>query len=655
MKLDQPAWLLLWILLPMLGAGAVLTARLRRRQWSAFVAPRLRTALLKRGSPLPRWFALAFLLMACAALIGAMSRPKGEAGTKTEKSIGRNVLIALDLSRSMRVQDVKPDRLGQAKMVIYELLEAMPDERVGLIGFAGDAYVYAPLTVDHAAVRETVEQIDETWAPRGGSNLAEAVKLATMTLRNTGQRNNALVILSDGEKHEGDLEDMISEAEHSGVYILAVAVGTENGDYVPNPEFPSAGGRMVDRRGKPVVSRMQPEVMRKLAAETKGRFAIAGSGADIPEMVKFSIKDLDSFEIQGRERTVSIEFYQWLLLPGIVFLIASIVAGTRWRGVNPAVLAAGAVLAPTNAGADLASDAKAAMSEERYQDAYKAYQKLARDTKFEDRRARFHLGEALAAYRAGEFKRARSAYSQAMLSRDPRIESSAHAGLGNSLFQLGWRNLSDEWYPSDPSKLPDMESFDSLVRDRLAKLKENAEPGDEPATGYARMNALITNWSDAVRHYDSALASPQPDAAAKENRKLAMTYLKRLYELLEEDHEETEQSLPQPQPQEGEGQPQEGDGDSDDKKPGKKGEQGEPKDQGDDKKDQGKGGDDERKEDSKGGGKPDDKEDDSGKSKPKPDETPQDHARRKLKENSDLEKGPPIPGRFEFHNPEKDW
>ncbi len=652
MKLDQPAWLLLLILLPMLGAGAVLTARLRRRQWSAFVAPRLRPALLKRGSPLPRWFALVFLLMACAALIGAMTRPKGDAGTKTEKSIGRNVLIALDLSRSMRVQDVKPDRLGQAKMVIYELLEAMPDERVGLIGFAGDAYVYAPLTVDHAAVRETVEQIDETWAPRGGSNLAEAVKLATMTLRNTGQRNNALVILSDGEKHEGDLEDMISEAEHSGVYILAVGVGTEDGDYVPNPEFQSNGGRMVDRSGNPVVSRMQPEVMRKLAAETQGRFAIAGSGADIPSMVKSAIKDLDSFEIQGRERTVSIEFYQWLLFPGIIFLAASIVAGTRWRGVNPAVVAAGAVLAPGTAGADLASDAKVAMSEQRYQDAYKAYQKLAGDTKFEDRKARFHLGEALAAYRAGEFKKARSAYSQAMISGDPRVESSAHAGLGNSLFQLGWRNLSDEWYPSDPAKLPDMETFDSLVRDRLAKLKENAEPGDEPATGYARMDSLITNWSDAVRHYDSAIASPHPDAAAGENRKLAMTYLKRLYELMEEDHQETQQSMPQPQ--EGDGQPQDGDGDPKDKKPGKNGKDGEPKDSGDEKKDQGKGGDDERKEDSKGG-KSGEQEKDSGKNKPKPDETPQDFARRRLKENADLEKGPPIPGKYEFNNPEKDW
>ena len=81
-----------------------------------------------------------------------------------EKTMGRNVLIALDLSRSMRVKDVSPDRLAQAKGVIYELLEAMPNERIGLIGFAGSSYLYAPLTIDHGAVRETVEQVDEVVA-----------------------------------------------------------------------------------------------------------------------------------------------------------------------------------------------------------------------------------------------------------------------------------------------------------------------------------------------------------------------------------------------------------------------------------------------------------------------------------------------------------
>ena len=203
MKFDQPAWLILLVLLPLLGVGAVVIAQLRRKQWSAFVAPRLRAVLLKRGSPLPRWFALLFLLAACAAIIIALARPQGDAGTRTEKSLGRNVLVALDLSRSMRVRDVKPDRLSQAKMVIYELLDSMPNERVGLIGFAGSpiSMRLSPSITAPSARRSSRSM--KPGPPLGGSDLAAAIHLAIDTLKKTGQKNNALVILSDGEETRG--------------------------------------------------------------------------------------------------------------------------------------------------------------------------------------------------------------------------------------------------------------------------------------------------------------------------------------------------------------------------------------------------------------------------------------------------------------------
>ena len=648
MKFDQPAWLILLVLLPLLGLGAVVTAQLRRKQWSAFAAPRLRAVLLKRSSPLPRWFALLFLLAACAAIIIALARPQGDAGTRTEKTLGRNVLIALDLSRSMRVSDVKPDRLSQAKMVIYELLESMPNERVGLIGFAGTSYLYAPLTVDHRAVRETVEQIDETWAPLGGSDLAAAIHLAVDTLKKTGQKNNALVILSDGEENNGDLDEMISEAEKSGVFILAIGVGTVDGDYVPNPDFEDK--LMHDRDGKTVISRLQPEVMRKLAAETKGRYAVAGTGINLPAMVKESIKYLDAFEMEGRERRISIEFYQWLVLPAIVFLIGSIFAGTRWKGVNPTAAAVALVfLTPMPARADGVSAAKDALQHQRYREARETYRRLADETRPGGRKARFRLGEATAAYRNGDYKQARTAFSRALLSEEPDVLASGHTGMGNTLFQLGWRSLTEESYPGDPAQVPDLGKFDTLVKDYLDKLKQNADPEQAQSGGYKRLESLITNWTDAVRHYDSTLANTPSDVAAKNNRRMTMTYLNRLRELMEEDIQETEQSMPQPQP--GEGKPEEGDGDSKEKQPGEKGPEGDKpqgdKGQGEEKKDDGSGGDKEKK---KKDDKPEGKKD--GKI---PDETPGDRARRILKENADLEKGPLTPGRREFRPAEKDW
>lgn len=654
MNFAEPGWLVLLILLPLLGLGAIIMTRLRRQHWQAFVAPRLRGSLLKRSSGLTRWLVLFFLIAACAAIIVSLARPRGNAGTRTEKTMGRNVMIALDLSRSMRVADVKPDRLTQAKIVVYELLEAMPNERIGLIGFAGNPHIYAPLTIDHGAVRETVEQIDENWAPLGGSNLAAAVGLAIETLKKTGQKNNALVILSDGEKHDDDLESLISQAEQSGVYIIAIGVGTEDGGFVPNKDFPN--DQMVDRAGRTVISRLQTDVMRKLAEGTRGRFAMAGSGLDIPALVTSVVAGLDAFEMDSRERQISVEFYQWLLFPAIVFLIASIIVGTRWRGIRAtALVLMGSLLTISDSQASDASQAKAALNDKRHAEAQQAYQKLAEDSKRHETRARYRLGEATAAYRARDFRAARTAFSQALLATDSRVLASGHVGMGNSLFQLGWTGLAGDAYPDDPEALPDIDRFDTIVKEALAKLRESEVPEDGTTSGVNQIESVITNWADAVRHYESTLALMPGEKPAARNRQLTLTYLTRLAELLEQEKQETEESMPQQQPQPGEGESEEGEGegegepqDGDSGEDGPEGDQGkgeqEPKDG------EGEEGDPDR--DSKGPKEGDEESDDEGVD---PNESPEERANRILKENADLEKGPLSPGRREFRDAEKDW
>jgi Ca-activated chloride channel homolog len=654
MNFAQPGWLALLILLPLLAVAAVLTSRMRRRQWVDFVAPRLREALLKRSSPLPRWLSLFFLITACAAMIVSLARPRGDAGVRTEKTLGRNVMIALDISKSMRVDDVKPDRLTQAKVVVYELLEAMPNERIGFIGFAGTPYVYAPLTIDHSAVREIVDQIDETWAPLGGSDLAAAVRLATETLKKTGQKNNALVILSDGEKHEGDLDAVIAAAEQAGIYIIAIGIGTEDGGYVPNPD--SLSKQMLDSSGRPVISRLQTNVMRRLAEETNGRFTIAGSGQDIPNLVKSVVEGMDSFQMEGRERRISIEFYQWLMFPAILFLIVSITSGTRWKRIQAVAITTAGFFFIGNANASDASNAKQALTDKQYEAAREAYHQLAEKTKSGETQARYRLGEATAAYRAEDYRNARTAYSQSLLSGDPQVQASGHLGMGNSLFQLGWKGLSGESYPADPNSVPDLDRFDTIVKEALAKLAESDSPEEGDASDYVKIESLITNWADAVRHYDSAAMRVPSDKAANQNRNLTITYLKRLEELLEQEKQEAEQATAEA----GEGPPQEGEGDGKGEGEPKEGENGKkgpkkPGDKGEGDEDPKDGSGDEGDKDKDGKKGKDKNEKDGDKEGDNPNESPQERANRILKENADLEKGPLSPGRREFRDADKDW
>jgi Ca-activated chloride channel family protein len=687
MTLAQPAWLALLLLIPLFVTGAILTARLRRKQWAAFAAPRLRPKLLRRGSPLPRWLAFSFLLGSVVFLAIGLSRPQTNQGLEAETSRGRNVLLALDLSRSMLVRDLKPDRLTQAKTLCYDLIEALPGDRIGVLGFSGEPYLIAPLTPDHANVRETIDQVDTHYIPLGGSNLEGALELAIKTLKETGQKENALILLTDGEETTGRMLELAAEAKRTGVYVFTIAVGTEQGDFVPDKDFPD--GRHHDNAGNVIRSAINAEALKRLSQETGGRFAVATSAASIPEMVKLAISDMEQFEIAGRERSVPVEYYQWFVLPGILLLIASVVAGTRWRGLGPAAAAAAAACLtffpqPLHAGVE--DDARRALAEGRHEEAMTLFDQLANRERDVDRAARYRLARANAAYLHGDHDAARHGFSEALRSDDPNVRAAAHHGLGTQLFGSGWRRLSNgAFYPqiakpgdekkSDAfSRIADailglsgeekpegkeaekdpLAAFDAMVREAMSRWMQGEVPENGETEGFSRFSGVLSDWIDGVKHFDSALRYDPSLGNATHNRALTVKHLKRLREILEEVEENAQQIQPSPEPGEGEGegdQPQpegQGEGDQEGEGKGDQEREGKGDGEGDKKEEEGKGG--ERPEDKKPG--------DTGKDgakQPKPGESPEDAARRILRENADFEKGALSPGSLEYRQPEKDW
>lgn len=682
MILAQPGWLILLLLLPVIATGSALAARSRSAQWGAFVSGRLRAKLLQRSSPIPRLIALICLMLAAALLVITLARPQTQRGIGTEKILGRNILLAIDLSRSMKVADIKPDRLTQAKAVSYELLDALPNDRIGVIGFAGTPFLFAPLTVDHAAVRETINQLDIDWIPTGGSNLAAGLELGIKTLKATGTRQNALILMSDGEEHEGHIGEIAEQAKLSGIEVISIGFGTSQGDFVPDPSF--RDGRFRDRSGQEILSRLEPKPLERVARVTGGRFAIATSGADIPAMVEAAVSDLERVEIADRERIVIVDYYQWFLLPAILLLITSIVAATRWRRVGTAaatVLIAFIFCQPLRA--DAIADAQQAMQQGHFEAAEDAYAALAERYPDSEEAFRFRLAEANAAYRAHAWSAARNAFSQALRSADPEVRQAAHHGLGNTLFEIGWARLSGgPAYPSTREENPEpgddndamnriseallgtdqsssssdqdeLADFTAMAKTRLTEWLTEDTPDEERSKGMERFSDLVTDWIDAVTHYDSA----SEFAAAKHNRALSIKHLKKLREIFDELNDKSQQL------QEGEGPPQESppqDGDQGDE-PNPDADQGE-KGEGEDNEQQGEGsneqdpseqqdpGDEETEDD----GKPKD-DGDKESDQPKPGETPEQAARRILNENADTQKGALSPGRIHFRRPEKDW
>lgn len=635
MSFAHPAWLLLLPLLPLLGVLTVWIARRRGRRWATLVSPRLRASLLRAGNPYPRWFGTCFLLAGCAAMLGALARPQGLSGTRQEKSLGRNLLFALDLSRSMMTPDVTPNRLAQAKMIVQEIIDACPTDRIGLIGFAGDAHVFAPLTVDHPAVRETISQIDPDWAPFGGSNLAKALRLAIDTLRKTGQKQNTLVVLSDGEENDGSLREVIDSAESAGVFVVAIAVGTEDGGYVPHPT--AKQGRLLDRSGKPVLSRVQPETLRELANGTGGRFALASSRADFVGITRSVLSGREQFELEGRQTRVTTEFYQWLLFPGLIFIGLAIFLNTRWRSVAaPASLV---LLAGT---ATLIRPAQASEPDASLRSS-QAILPSQRD------RLRYADGES--ALRRGDWPTARSAFSDALRAKDATTRRAAHLALGSGLFEKGWKSLGapplnevgEALKPdADPAQL------DQWLR-ACIKASRKADSAEQ---GFNTLKTLTSDWSDAIRHLDSALALSPADAPARENRAAALHCYKRLLELLQEEEKNLNQMMPPPQSSPQGGQCPRSNPDQ---------ESGDSKEQSQPEQSKNSGDSNPSESDPQNGGpnadnqKPPSQPSDPKDQEQKPGESPQQRARRVLADNADLEKGPVAPGRIFFREPENDW
>ncbi|MEM9237806.1 MAG: VWA domain-containing protein, partial [Verrucomicrobiota bacterium] len=619
------------------------------------------------------------ILLAAALLIIALSRPQSISGGRDESVLGRNILLAIDLSRSMKVADLKPDRLTQAKATCYELLEALPNDRIGVIGFAGTSYLFAPLTPDHAAVRETIGQLDSDWIPTGGSNLEGGLELGIETLKKTGTRQNALILLTDGEEHIGRIEDLARQAKEAGIEVITVGFGTQEGDFVPDDRF--SDGRFRDRDGNEVISRLKVAPLERVAAVTGGRFAIASSGADIPAMVQAAVSNLDRVRVAGSRREVVVEYYQWFVLPAILLLIGATVAATRWRGVGGAATTAVALLflSPTPLEASDLAQARAALAAENFEEARDLFGALAAEHPDSEESYGYRLAQGNAAFKAGDWPLAREAFSEALRSEDSMLLNAAHHGLGNTLFEIGWQRLSGgPAYPDigqpeeeesdedddrnvferlfdallgrdNPDRTPDneMEAFEQMVQRNLLEWMQEETPEGEPSQGSDRFNRLLTDWIDAVRHYDSAVAY-EPSA---HNREITVEYLKKLREILNQLQENAQQIQAVPQPGEGEGQ-QPGE-------PNENGEGDEPREgEGGEQEDEGDGGEGDQESENQGNdGPPEEAEnegDDDNKA-PKPGETPEEAARRILNENADLQKGALSPGRLRFRKPEKDW
>ena len=456
----HPGWFWLSLVVAPLVVLRLLSRVGQRKALDAWVAQRLRQGLVREASAAFGWVVFSLQLIGILLMITALAQPLyGEKELVTEAE-GRNVMLALDVSNSMLAEDVKPDRLARAKLACQDLIEGLFGERVGVIAFAGRAFLQAPLTVDHEAVLETVRQLDTSTIARGGTNLAEAISLSVETFRKSGAASNGLIIFSDGDELEGEALDAARKAVEENVRIITVGVGTEFGSIIPDPDAHQRGGEpfVKDERGHVVKSQLGVAVLQALAQAGGGFYVTLGSKGLPIERIAAVLEDLEAQVYEGSDRTVPIERYAWPLVLGMLLLLLAeilrLIHGQKsgfgspgsdhFSGNQPAVgrpagmagLLLFALLSlprPVAAddsvlGAYKAGDFESAKAgyEQRLAEGWRGFQE-----------AKLQIGRGAAAYQLGDYEAAGEAFGEALKSNDRKLQADAHYNLGNTLAQQG--------------------------------------------------------------------------------------------------------------------------------------------------------------------------------------------------------------------------
>ncbi|MDK3156786.1 VWA domain-containing protein [Kamptonema cortianum] len=323
---------LFWLGLIVAGAvwaGYCYSARQRRKLLERFASPRLLEELTASVSPARRsakqWLVIASIIL----LFAALARPQAGYTWQEAKRRGHDIMFAVDTSRSMLTPDMSPDRLTRAKLAILDTLEKLDGDRVGLIAFAGGAFLQCPLTIDYNAFRQTVEALDTNTIPRGGTDLAGAIKEAIGAMAGS-QGDKTLIILTDGEETEGNALQFARQAAEKGIRIFTVGVGTPSGAVIPLRNPDGSTGLVRDPAGQPVRSRLN-ETLLKQIAETTGGFYIqlTAQSRGLQEILSDGLGNVEKQEIAEKMTRVPIDRFQIPLALAILLLLIEFILSER--------------------------------------------------------------------------------------------------------------------------------------------------------------------------------------------------------------------------------------------------------------------------------------------------------------------------------------
>lgn len=333
MKIETPDNLIFLWMLPVLLLFVIWRMQRAKAALNKFALLPILEQLTSEVSFLKKTLKLIIRFAALSLLLTATLRPQWGYTEREIKRQGLEIFVLLDVSKSMLANDVKPNRLKRAKREIKDLLKILRGDRIGIIPFAGKAFVSCPLTLDYGTAKMFLDDISIDTIPVGGTNFTESINRALKSFKDQkDNEHNIIIIISDGEMHDTEALKIAEKAKSKKVKIYTIGVGTPDGSPIPLPGKETSKRFLRDNEGNIVISKTNEKFLKELASTTGGTYARAGLGnLNLEEIYSNHIAKLDKKELKTLKKKQYTERFMFFLLPAILLLILEFLIGDKKR------------------------------------------------------------------------------------------------------------------------------------------------------------------------------------------------------------------------------------------------------------------------------------------------------------------------------------
>jgi Ca-activated chloride channel family protein len=492
---DQMLWLLL-VFVPPLIAFLVWSWRKRQQLVTQFVSARLLGNLKIGVSPFRQKLRMTLIVISVILLILTLARPQWGFTLEEARQRGLDIMVAIDTSNSMLAEDIQPNRLARAKLSALDLMRRAKSDRLGLIAFAGTAFLQCPLTLDDGAFSQSVDSLDTRTISDGGTALAEAIDTAAAAFKDEADNHKVLILFTDGEDHDSEAVAAAEKAAKAGMRIFTIGIGTPDGELLRIRDERGRTDYIRDEQGQPVKSHLNEQLLQEIATTANGFYLPLRGTKVMDTLYERGLAPLPKAENSSKLLRRFHERFHWPLAIAIILLIIEIFIPDRKGRRRSHENTAGAVPAPPVLAQTMTlllllalplaasgSPSKALREYEagKYEEALKDYRQSL-EKKKDDPRLNFNAGAA--AYQSKQFEEAAKQFNESLNSPDLKLQQEAYYNLGNTYYRMG---------QTDPD----------------TKKKQEA-------------------WENALKHFDSALKLNKQDPDSKFNQDFVQHQLEEL-------------------------------------------------------------------------------------------------------------------------------